>query len=90
METVIEVKDLDEAKLHVGKKAYAIGQNLAYFIRHNEKPRRQDGRVMEVELRSPVTILDVKKVFGRIRYDVTDGFVTVQKEPQNLILQAED
>lgn len=45
---------------------------------------------MEVELRSPVTILDVKKVFGRIRYDVTDGFVTVQKEPQNLILQTED
>ena len=38
MESVIEVKDLDEAKLHVGKKAYAIGQNLAYFLRHNEKP----------------------------------------------------
>tara|TARA_R100000315_G_C5120321_1_gene68725 strand:+ start:272 stop:544 length:273 start_codon:yes stop_codon:yes gene_type:complete len=90
MERVIEISDLEDARKHVGKKAYAIGATHSHFLQNGKLPKGQDGKDRPLELRSLVEIVGVNRSFGRVRYQVSDSFITVSKEPHNLILIEEE
>tara|TARA_R110000751_G_scaffold20837_3_gene60637 strand:- start:9870 stop:10142 length:273 start_codon:yes stop_codon:yes gene_type:complete len=86
MEQPIIVLSLEDAHQYITRDAYSIGANHSYFLQNGSLPKGQDGKEKQLELRTLVEITGVTRTFGRIRFQVTDGFISVNREPQNLIL----
>jgi hypothetical protein len=86
MEQTISVSSLEEASQYINKDAYSIGANHSHLIKHGTLPKGQDGKQKQLELRTRVKITGVNRSFGRIRFEVTEGFISVNREPHNLIL----